>query len=310
MRKIFNRELLRHAAVDPRIHLVLADIGYGEIEAFAEAYPSRFINCGVAEQNMTGVACGLALEGKVAVTYSIANFPTLRCLEQIRNDVCYHHADVKIVVIGGGMAYGPLGVSHHSTEDLAIMRSLPAMRVLAPCDGHEARSAVGLMLAQPGPVYYRCGYKGEPDVHDGPVALQWGRALAVRQGSDATVIFCGTVGHEAKLAVDWLAARRGLRCRLLSMPSVKPLDQEAILAAARETGAILTVEEHNLCGGFGSAVAEVLMDGQAGRTRFRRLAIPDENVTAIGDEQWLRRHYGLDRDGIAAAVEGLLAQHR
>ena len=157
MRKIFNRELLRHAAVDPRIHLVLADIGYGEIEAFAEAYPSRFINCGVAEQNMTGVACGLALEGKVAVTYSIANFPTLRCLEQIRNDVCYHHADVKIVVIGGGMAYGPLGVSHHSTEDLAMMRSLPAMRVLAPCDGHEARSAVGLMLAQPGPVYYRCG---------------------------------------------------------------------------------------------------------------------------------------------------------
>lgn len=310
MRKIFNQELLRHAAANPKIHLVLADIGYGEIEAFAQAFPSRFINCGVAEQNMTGVACGLALEGNIAVTYSIANFPTLRCLEQIRNDVCYHHADVKIVVIGGGMAYGPLGVSHHSTEDLAIMRSLPNMRVLAPCDGHEARAAVSLMLAQPGPVYYRCGYKGEPDVHDAPVDLQWGKALTVRQGADATVIFCGTVGHEAKLAVDWLATRRGRRCRLLSMPSVKPLDKEAILAAARETGAILTVEEHNLCGGFGSAVAEVLMDGQAGQVRFRRLAIPDENVTAIGDQQWLRRYYGLDRDGIAAAVEGLLGQPR
>ena len=157
MRKAFNQELFKIAKKDPKVFMVLADIGYGEIEDFAENFPDRFINCGVAEQNMTGVACGIAMEGNTAITYSIANFPTLRCLEQVRNDVCYHNANVKIVIIGGGMAYGPLGISHHSTEDLAIMRTLPNLVVLAPCDIPEARAATHAMMAYKGPVYYRCG---------------------------------------------------------------------------------------------------------------------------------------------------------
>ena len=301
MRAAFNKELLEIAKKDSRVHMILADIGYGEIEGFANAFPDRFINCGVAEQNMTGVACGVAMEGNIAITYSIANFPTLRCLEQIRNDVCYHKANVKIVIIGGGMAYGPLGISHHSTEDLAILRALPNMVVLAPCDIPEAVEATKAMMAYNGPVYYRCGYKNEPDVHEGPVAFQIGKATMVRDGSDATVVFSGTIGHNCKLAVEELA-KRGVRCRLLSMHTVKPIDRAALVKAAEETGAVVTVEEHNLCGGLGGAVAEALMDAGAGGVKFRRLALPDVNVSKIGSQNWLREQYGLGVKGITAAV--------
>ena len=158
MRKAFNQELLKIAEKDPRVFMILADIGYGEIEPFANAFPDRFINCGVAEQNMTGVACGVAMEGNIAITYSIANFPTLRCLEQVRNDVCYHNANVKIVIIGGGVSYGELGISHHSTEDIAIMRALPNMVVLVPSVSLRPRRRKGYDGLR-WTVYYRCGYK-------------------------------------------------------------------------------------------------------------------------------------------------------
>jgi len=305
MRAVFNRELLKIAEKDPRVYMILADIGYGEIEEFAGKFSERFVNCGVAEQNMTGVACGVALEGNIAVTYSIANFPTLRCLEQIRNDVCYHNANVKIVIIGGGMAYGPLGVSHHSTEDIAILRALPNMVVLAPCDCAEAAAATRAMMAYEGPVFFRCGYKNEPAIYSGEVDFTIGKANVIRPGGDATVIFTGTIGWNCLKAVESLAAS-GIHCRLVSMHTVKPIDREAICAAAKETGAILTVEEHNLCGGLGGAVAEVLMDENCGGVRFKRLALPDVNVTRIGSQEWLRRQYSLDPESIAAAVRELL----
>jgi transketolase len=186
--------------------MVLADIGYGEIEPFRDAFPERFYNCGVAEQNMTGVACGVAMEGNIAVTYSIANFPTLRCLEQIRNDVCYHNANVKIVIIGGGLAYGPLGVSHQATEDIAIMRALPNMVVVCPCDFAEAEAGVHAMIAHDGPFYYRCGYKKEPAVHAGPIEFQLGKALQVQDGDALTIIGTGTIVNQAHAAVQQLAA--------------------------------------------------------------------------------------------------------
>ena len=203
MRKVFNKTLLELAAKDTRTNLVLADIGYGEIEHFAESYPKRYFNCGVAEQNMTGVACGIAMEGGIAITYSIANFPTLRCLEQIRNDVCYHNDNVKFVIIGGGMAYGALGVSHHSTEDIAIMRALPNMVVLAPCDCVEAKMATYAMLEYDGPVYYRCGYKNESDIHEGLIDFKIGRAITVLEGSDTTIFFIFVVDLEARSPRFW-----------------------------------------------------------------------------------------------------------
>ncbi len=305
MRSVFNEKLLEIARRDPRIFMVLADIGYGEIEPFAEECPDRFFNVGVAEQNMTGIACGVAMEGNIAVTYSIANFPTLRPLEQIRNDVCYHNANVKIVIIGGGLAYGSLGISHHSTEDLAIMRALPNMVVLAPSDFAEARAATEAMIEHDGPVYYRCGYKNEPPIHQGEIDFQIGRAIQVRDGGDATLIYAGTVGYNALLATESLA-QSGINCRLISMHTVKPIDNDSVIKAAEETGAIITVEEHNMNGGLGGAVAEVLAENCQAAVKFRRLALPDVNVTKVGSQEWLLAQYGLDPAGIVRSVKEVL----
>ena len=305
MRSAFNEELLNIAREDDRIYLVLADIGYGEIEPFAEEFPDRFFNCGVAEQNMTGIACGLAMEGKISVTYSIANFPTIRCLEQIRNDVCYHNQNVKIVIIGGGLAYGSLGVSHHSTEDIAIMRSLPDMVVCAPADIPEARAATHAMIAHEGPFYYRCGYKEEPDLHQGKIDFQLGKAITAREGSDVTLIGTGTITYRAYQAANLLATE-GISARVLSMHTVKPIDREAIVGAARETGAIVTVEEHCICGGLGGAVAEVLAEAGMG-IRFKMIALPDSYVHIVGTHEWLLDHYGFSPESIAATVRQLVS---
>jgi len=309
MRKIFNKTLLELAKKDKRIYLVLADIGYGEIEPFREAFPDRYFNVGVAEQNMTGVACGLALEGNIAVTYSIANFPTLRCLEQIRNDICYHNANVKIVIIGGGVSYGPLGISHHSTEDIAIMRALPNMVVLCPCDCIEAQAATVAMIEHDGPVYYRCGYKGEKDIHRKKINFKIGKAIQVKDGQDATIIFTGPIGYNVLLANEILA-RKGIKCRLVSLHTIKPIDSKMIIDCARNTGAIITCEEHNLSGGLGSAVAEVLADNNVWPVKFRRIAFPDIHVSLVGSQEWLRDKYGMSPEGIAETVKRTLKGQR
>jgi len=304
MRSAFNEELLKIARADERIHMVLADIGYGEIEPFAAEFPDRFYNCGVAEQNMTGVACGLAMEGKVAITYSIANFPTLRCLEQIRNDVCYHKQNVKIVIIGGGLAYGSLGVSHQATEDIAIMRALPDMVVVAPADIQEARAATHAMIAHEGPLYYRCGYKSEPDLHQGKIDFELGKAIPVCDGEDVTLIGAGTITYRVYEAAE-LLAREGIKARVLSMHTVKPIDREAILAAARETGAVVTVEEHTICGGLGGAVAEVLAEAAVG-IPFKMIGLPDTYVHLVGTHDWLLDYYGFSPESIASTVRQLV----
>jgi transketolase len=305
MRGIFNKTLQEIARTDNRIFMILADIGYGEIEPFAKEFPDRFFNVGVAEQNMTGVACGVAMEGNIAITYSIANFPTLRCLEQIRNDVCYHNANVKIVIIGGGVSYGPLGISHHSTEDLAIMRALPNMIVIAPCDCVEAQAATYAMIQYNGPLYYRCGYKNEKDIHQGKIDFKIGKAIQVSEGKHAAIIFTGPIGYNVVKAAELLKAK-GINCRMISMHTVKPIDSEIIISAAGDTGAIITVEEHNICGGLGSAVAEVLADNRITATKFKRIAFPDINVCKVGSQEWLREQYGMSPQAIAQTISETL----
>jgi len=307
MRALFNRVLVDIAKNDPRIWMILADIGYGEIEPFRDAFPERWYNCGVAEQSMTGIACGVAMEGNIAVTYSIANFPTLRCLEQIRNDVCYHNANVKIVIIGGGLAYGPLGVSHQATEDIAIMRALPNMVVFCPCDFAEAEAGVHAMIAHDGPFYYRCGYKKEPIVHTGAIDFRIGKAIQVRDGADATIFFTGTIGNQVTLAAEALD-QQGIHCRVVSLHTVKPIDREAIVRAASETGAVVTVEEHQLAGGLGSAVAEVLCDEGVAPQRFLRIALPDQYVSRVGTHEWLLDQYGLSAPKITQQLGEWLRQ--
>lgn len=305
MRTAFFQTLLELAEHDDRINLIVGDLGFGVVEPFAERFPKRFLNVGVAEQNMTGIAAGLALCGKVVFTYSIANFPTLRCLEQIRNDVCYHDVGVKIVAVGGGFAYGSLGMTHHATEDLAIMRALPGMVVVAPGDPIEVEHATRAIVAQPGPCYLRLGRAGELTIHQSGVTFEIGKAITVRNGGDVTLISTGGLLYTAVQVAERLV-QEGVQARVLSMHTVKPLDTEAVLAAARETRAIVTIEEHSVIGGLGGAVAEVLAESGALQVPFKRLGLPSVFSSHVGSQEYLRAAYGLSEDEILKSLQPFL----
>ncbi len=305
MRNAFFRTLVELAAEEERITLVVGDLGYGAVEPFADRFPARFLNVGVSEQNMTGIAAGLALSGRIVFTYSIANFPTLRCLEQVRNDVCYHQADVKVVAVGGGFAYGALGMTHHATEDLAIMRTLPNMLVVAPGDPTEVELATRAIARRPGPCYLRLGRTGETRIHATPPPFELGKALRIREGRDLTLISTGGMLATAVEVADRLAGD-GVNVRLLSMHTVKPLDAEAVLAAARQTTAIVTLEEHSVLGGLGGAVAEVLAEASSPKVPFRRFGLPSAFAREAGTQEYLRTRHGLSTDAILKALEPLL----
>jgi transketolase len=305
MRTAFIQELIALAQQDDRIWLVCGDLGYSVLDAFSDRFPDRYLNAGVAEQNMTGIAAGLALTGKVVFTYSIANFPIMRCLEQIRNDVCYHKLNVKIVAVGGGLAYGSHGYTHHGVEDLAIMSAMPSMAVVAPGDPVEARAATAALAAIPGPAYLRLGKAGEATWHEGDIDFRLGRAIQLRDGRDLTILSTGGV-----LGVAVEAARRlevaGRSVRLLSMPSLVPLDTEAIAKAAHETAAILTIEEHGR-GGLGTMTAEVLASVRSG-VPFHPLSLSSEPIRLAGSQEELRSAQGISVNGILAAAERFWGQ--
>ena len=235
---------------------------------------------------MTGVAAGMALAGRVVFTYSIGNFPTLRCLEQIRNDVCYHKANVVVTAVGGGFAYGALGMSHHATEDLAILRSLPEIKVIAPGDPLEAAAAVRAAAAGIGPVYLRLGRAGETSVHQEPLSWTLGKAITLRDGTDLTIISTGGMLRTAVQAAD-LLAKEGIAAGVLSMHTLKPLDTAAVLAAARAAPLLVTLEEHSILGGLGGAVAEVLCEADLPRVRFHRFGLPSTFDKIVGDQEYL-----------------------
>jgi transketolase len=302
MRTAFIEQLCAVAEQDDRVWLVTGDLGYSVLEAFADRFPGRYLNAGVAEQNMTGIAAGLALRGKVVFTYSIANFPIMRCLEQIRNDVCYHNLDVKVVAVGGGLAYGSHGYTHHGVEDLAIMSAMPNMKVLAPGDPLEARAATSALAASPGPAYLRLGKAGEPVLHAGPIHFSIGRAIQLQDGRDFTIISTGGMLGTALEATRQLHAT-GHSIRLLSMPTLVPLDSEAIRLAAGETSGILTVEEHGI-GGLATMTAEVLAGLRAG-VAFFPLRLGRDPIRLAGSQVELRSAQGLSVKGILAGIEVL-----
>ena len=305
MRTAFLKELHELAKKDSRIVFITGDLGFSVVEPFMNELPKQFVNAGVAEQNMTGMAAGMAMSGKIAFTYSIANFPTLRCLEHIRNDVCHHQANVKIVAVGGGFAYGALGATHHATEELAIMRALPGIIVLAPGDPVEARHATRAVVKEPGPCYLRLGKAGEPVVHEGEIDFQIGKAIRLRDGNDVTLIATGSLLNTTVAVAKQLDAM-GIESRVLSMHTLKPLDEEAVLAAARETSAIVTLEEHSVIGGLGGAVAEVLAESDGPRVRFRRIGLPSAFSPHIGTQEYMQRQHGLDAESIVRTVDDLL----
>ena len=307
MRTAFIETLTRLAKEDSRIMLLVGDLGFGVVTDFAKKFPDQFVNVGVAEQNMAGLATGLALSGKIVFTYSIANFPILRCLEQLRNDVCYHRANVVSVSVGCGFSYGALGMTHHGTEDIAIMRSLPYMTTIAPGDPVETRKATAEVAKGIGPVFLRLGRAGEPVVHNEPVHWELGKAITMQEGGDVTLISTGAM---LKTTVDAASALslKGINARVLSMHTVKPIDKKAILNAAHETGGIITIEEHSQIGGLGGAVAEIIAEEAEKKVRFKRIALPSEFTKHVGNQDYLRGIYGLTAESIVEKATMLLSK--
>lgn len=303
MRDAFIARLTELARKNPRVHLITGDLGFGVLDNFARELPRQFLNAGVAEQNMTGVATGLALEGRVVFTYSIGNFPTLRCLEQIRNDAAYHDADVKVVCIGGGFSYGALGMSHHATEDLAILRALPITVVAPGCDW-EAAEATEALAMTPGTCYLRLDRSSSGKTNRQGETFRVGQARVIRDGSDLTLVATGGILAEALAAAESLS-REGIEARILSVHTIKPIDVAAILRASDETGALITIEEHTVHGGLGSAVAEVCLDH--GRSpRFRRIGLRAGFSAVVGSQEYLRGRYDMDAASICGAAKAML----
>lgn len=309
MRDTFIARLHQHAKANRDIVLVTGDLGFGVLTEFAEVLPEQFINAGVAEQNMTGLATGLAMTGKTVLTYSIANFPILRCLEQIRNDAAYHDANVKVVSIGGGFSYGALGMSHHATEDIAIMRALPAVTVFVPSCLWEVEEITTAMLSHPGTCYLRLdkSHAGRTS-HNGEVFVV-GKARTLRHGNDVTIVTAGGVLASVLEAADQLAGA-GISATVVTMPTVKPIDHDAIKSLCESKRPIMTVEEHVLDGGLGAAIVESCVDQGLQLPPIRRCGIVGGYCSTVGDQNFLRSRFGLDSVGLAATAKDLLKGNR
>lgn len=300
MRDTFFKTLIDLADKNPDLEVVTGDLGFGVLKPFWEAHPNQIINAGIAEQNLTSVAAGMALEGKTVFTYSIGNFPTLRCLEQIRNDCAYHKANVKIVCVGGGFVYGSLGMSHHATEDIAIMRSLPDVTVLCPGDLVEAEAVTRAIADYPGTCYVRLGRGGEKRIHEALPNFKIGKAIPVSKGERVAIFSTGAIFEEIEEARE-LLENSGINPTIYTFPTVKPIDTDVIKDVAATHDIIVTCEEHNLSGGFGSAVAEVLAEIPH-HARLVRIGMNDEYSTIVGDQKYLRHQYGMSGEKIAERI--------
>ena len=302
MRDTFVRTLLEIAKKDKNVYIITGDLGFGVLKPFWTELPDQIINAGIAEQNMTSIAAGLAMQGKIVYTYSIGNFPTLRCIEQIRNDCAYHNANVKVVCVGGGFVYGSLGMSHHATEDIAMMRSLPDVTVLAPGDLVEAEAATKAIYETPGTCYLRLGRGGEKRIHERLDNFTIGKAITIQKGEKVAVFSTGAIFDEVNEACEELKTQ-GIIPTVYTFPTVKPIDKDVILECAKTYKAIVTVEEHNLSGGFGSAVAEVLAEADGLKAKLVRVALDDRYSCIVGSQKYLRKQYSIDAKAIMEKVK-------
>ncbi|MEN6462584.1 MAG: transketolase C-terminal domain-containing protein [Syntrophomonas sp.] len=301
MRDTFVRTLIELAKEDKKIELITGDLGFGVLKPYWEQLPDQFTNAGIAEQNMTTVAAGMALTGKIVFTYSIGNFPTLRCLEQVRNDCAYHNANVKIVCVGGGLVYGSLGMSHQATEDIAIMRALPDVVVMAPADLVEAEECTKALAKYSGTAYLRLGRGGEKRIHEKIDNFHIGKAVNVNDGSRIAIFTTGGIFEEVKEAQDVLVDA-GYAPAVYTFPTVKPIDKEVIEKVASEFEWIVTCEEHNISGGFGSAVAEIMAEMKSKKASLLRIGLNDEYSVRVGNQKYLRRQYGLDAQSVSERI--------
>lgn len=309
MRDTFVRTLIEEAKKDKNIELITGDLGFGVLKPYFEQLPNQFTNAGIAEQSMTGIAAGMALCGKTVFTYSIGNFPTLRCIEQIRNDCAYPHANVKIVCVGGGFVYGSLGMSHHATEDIAIMRALPEVTVVCPGDLVEAAEATKAITHMNGTAYLRLGRGGEKRIHDKIDNFQIGKAIKIQEAkSDCKIKIAlfstGAILDEATDAAKMLEDE-GIGVEEYSFHTVKPIDKGVILDCAKKYDYIVTVEEHNIIGGFASAVSEVLSESDE-KTKLIKIGLNDEYCSKVGNQKYLRAQYGMVAEDVVNKVKETL----
>jgi len=306
MRIAFVHTLIKLAQRNKKIMLLTGDLGYSVFEEYIQKFPDQYINMGVAEQNMTGMAAGMALEGRIPIIYSIAPFVTMRNFEQIRNDICYQNANVKIVGVGAGFSYGPYGHTHHALEDIGIMRTLGNMRIYGPGDPTEVEMLTESTITHIGPVYLRLGKAGETRIQDDKSKIIPGKAFVIQDGKDITLIGTSTLLYRAYETAKKLKLKFGISVKLVSMHTIKPLDEEAIIASARTTKAIFTIEEHSIIGGLGSAVAEVLAENNISII-FKRIGVPDRFTKVMGKQEYMRKANNL---GVDQIVNTIMTQYK
>lgn len=304
MRDAFISTITDIAERDPDVFLLTGDLGFSVFEKFRDAFPDRFFNAGVAEQNMIGVAAGLALKGKKVFVYSIVPFATMRCFEQIRNDICAQGVPVTIVGMGAGLHYGSAGATHHGLEDISVMRSLPHMRVISPASAWETEEALRAVIADPGPAYIRLsGVTGAPLAAMPRESFTIGKAITLRDGGDLTIFATGSIVGVAMQVASELA-HHDMQARVVSMHTVKPIDLHCVRDVIAEGKPIIALEEHSETGGLGSAVAEIVAESRFLGT-FKRVALPSTFVKENGSRSELCERYGLSVAKIVDAVHAV-----
>lgn len=291
MRNTFANTLLEIARKDSRVILLTGDLGFSVFEPFMEELPNQYINCGVMEQSMTGIAAGLATEGQIPFIYSILPFSTMRNFEQIRNDLCYQGLHAVVVGVGAGFSYGPYGHTHHGLEDLGILRTIPILTMYTPGDPVEVERVTTLAYKKPGPSYIRIGKTGEPILHKQLLRFQKNSMIRMKSGTDVTIFGISTFLSRAIEVANELE-KMGVSTAVYSVPVFKPFDRDTVVLAAKETKAIITIEEHSIMGGLGSSVAEVLAERGAA-VRFLRIGVPDHFTKVMGLSEYMREANGL-----------------
>lgn len=302
MRNTVINYIFEAAKVNPNIILMTADLGYSVMEKFIAGLPKQFINTGIAEQNMIGVAAGLALTGKKVFVYTIVPFATMRCFEQIRVDVCYQNLDVTIIGVGGGFAYGTLGTTHYALEDLAIMRSLPNMKVMSPADPNEATLVIKKAIEIGGPSYIRLNRGGEKNILDRKISnYEIGNPIhLLGENSDVVVIACGNIADEAYKAVNSMVVD-GKSVSMYSMPVIKPVNREGVIQVIQKSKIVVTIEEHNIIGGLGSLIAEIIAEENL-NVKLARLGIDDKYFDFIGKQDFMRNAAGISSEKIKKTI--------
>jgi transketolase len=301
MRSAFAQEMTDLASADDRVIILSGDIGNQMFDEFQEKFPSRYINCGIAEANMVSMAAGLAICGMRPFIYTFTAFDTTRCFEQIRIDLCYQNLPVVIIGLGGGLTYAPLGPTHYICEDIALLRSLPYMTVLCPGDAVEVRCSIRESLKHHGPVYIRIGKKNEPVIHKETPDFKIGKAIQLRSGNDVCVLTTGTILPNVLKAHDLLKEKQ-VSATVIHFPTIKPLDYPVLSSVFAQFDTVVTLEEHSLIGGFGSAIAEWYVDNCDRKVRLLRLGTKDEFIYTSISQNEARDYYGLSPQKIADFV--------